>query len=173
MWPDWAIYCQLSNFTKQFLATLFITNFSIGNCLRNFWATFLHALGEFLHKPFVVHTTYNLLMRYTMLWNKLTKLLKTQFPFSRRQRVRERRVHCPRRLHPLRPLRQARLLHHGHGLAQTHHPQGGQANGDPWRRRSRVPATQVRVLHEGHGSHVPLPVTRENHPVPGEESIHT
>ncbi len=41
------------------------------------------------------------------------------FVNSRRQRIWEWGVHCPRRLHPLRRLRQARLLHHRNGAAKV------------------------------------------------------
>lgn len=44
---------------------------------------------------------------------------------------------------------------------------GGQTAGPPRGGRSGLAAAQVRVLHEGHRTHVPLPVPRAHHPVPG------
>lgn len=60
------------------------------------------------------------------------------------------------------------MQRHGHGAAAACYPQGGQADGAPRGRRPRVATSQVRVLHEGHGTHVPVPIPREDHPVPGD-----
>ena len=56
----------------------------------------------------------------------------------------------------------------GIGLAPTHHPQSGQADGHLGRGRSSVPIAQVCLLHEGHRSNVPLSFTRANHSVPSK-----
>ena len=103
--------------------------------------------------------------------HEYTSVSISDFDCSRRQRVGERRVHRAGRLHPLRRLGEARVLHHGDGAAATDHPQGGQADGHPGRRRPRLAAAQMRLLHEGHGQDVPLSFTGEDHSVPGEERV--
>lgn len=61
------------------------------------------------------------------------------------------------------------MQRYGHGVAEAHHPQGGQADGAAGRRRPRLPIAQVCLLHERHRAHVPLPVAGENYSVPGKK----
>lgn len=91
--------------------------------------------------------------------------------FSGWQRVWIRGVHRARWLHPLRGFCQTGVFHHGNGVAAISHPQGGQANGDPWCGRPSLTIAQVRFLHEGYRQNVPLSFTGENNPIPGTQYI--